>query len=88
MRIHNLLIALIVSTFTVATMLPWMAVARGVDELTDENGVLTLATAQQTAAKITVRIRAGQGGSNSKFKKSGGVCGFLRYKAIKHEVNQ
>jgi hypothetical protein len=26
--------------------------------------------------------------SNSKFKKSGGVGGFLRCKAIKHEVNQ
>jgi hypothetical protein len=55
MRIHSLLIALTVSAFTVSAMSPWMAVAQKANETVDENGVLTLAGAQQTAAKITMR---------------------------------
>jgi tetratricopeptide (TPR) repeat protein/S1-C subfamily serine protease len=64
MRIHSLLIALTVSAFTVSAMSPWMAVAQKANGTVDENGVLTLAGAQQTAAKITVRIRVQQGGGS------------------------
>jgi hypothetical protein len=62
LKVHSLLAILTVGTFAVFTMLPWMAVARGETEFTDDNGVLTLATAQQAATKITVRIRVGQSG--------------------------
>jgi tetratricopeptide (TPR) repeat protein/S1-C subfamily serine protease len=74
MKIHNLLAILTISTFTVSAMLPRMAVAQEATGTTDENGVLTLATAQQTAAKITVRIRVGQGGgSGVLLAKKGGT---------------
>jgi S1-C subfamily serine protease len=64
MRVHSLLIALTISTFTISTVLPWVVMAQGVTATIDENGVLTLAGAQQAAAKITVRIRVGQGGGS------------------------
>jgi tetratricopeptide (TPR) repeat protein/S1-C subfamily serine protease len=71
---HSLLAFLTVGTFAVSTMLPWMAVARGEAETIDDNGVLTLATAQQAAAKITVRVRVGQGGgSGVLLAKKGGT---------------
>jgi S1-C subfamily serine protease/lipoprotein NlpI len=74
MRIHSLLIALTVGAFTVSAMWPWMAVAQGATGTVDEYGVLTLVTAQQAAAKITVRVRVGQGGgSGVLLAKKGGT---------------
>jgi S1-C subfamily serine protease len=71
---HSLLAILTVGTFAVSAMLPWMAVARGEAEPIEANGVLTLATAQQAAAKITVRVRVGQGGgSGVLLAKKGGT---------------
>jgi tetratricopeptide (TPR) repeat protein/S1-C subfamily serine protease len=71
---HSLLAFLTVGTFAVSAMLPWMAVARGEAETIEANGVLTLATAQQAAAKITVRVRMGQGGgSGVLLAKKGGT---------------
>jgi tetratricopeptide (TPR) repeat protein/S1-C subfamily serine protease len=58
------LIALTISTFTISAVIPWVVMAQGVTATIDENGVLTLAGAQQAAAKITVRIRVGQGGGS------------------------
>jgi tetratricopeptide (TPR) repeat protein/S1-C subfamily serine protease len=74
LKVHSLLAILTVSTFAVSAMLPWMAVARGEAETIEANGVLTLATAQQAAAKITVRVRVGQGGgSGVLLAKKGGT---------------
>ncbi len=74
MKIHNLLVALTVGAFTAATMLPWMVVAQGATEFIDDSGVLTLAGAQRAAAKITVRVRVGQGGgSGVLLAKTGGT---------------
>jgi S1-C subfamily serine protease len=74
LKVHSLLAFLTVGTFAVSTMLPWMAVARGEAESIEANGVLTLATAQQAAAKITVRVRVGQGGgSGVLLAKKGGT---------------
>jgi tetratricopeptide (TPR) repeat protein/S1-C subfamily serine protease len=73
LKVHSLLAILTVGTFAVSAMLPWMAVARGEAETIEANGVLTLVTAQQAAAKITVRVRMGQGGGSGVLlaKKSG-----------------
>jgi tetratricopeptide (TPR) repeat protein/S1-C subfamily serine protease len=74
LKVHSLLAFLTVGTFAVSAMLPWMAVARGETETIEANGVLTLATAQQAAAKITVRVRVGQGGgSGVLLAKKGGT---------------
>jgi tetratricopeptide (TPR) repeat protein len=64
MKIHSLLIVLITSTFTISTTFPWMTMAQGSIESINNNEFLTLATAQQVAAKITVRVRVGQGGGS------------------------
>jgi tetratricopeptide (TPR) repeat protein/S1-C subfamily serine protease len=62
MRIHQLLIALTVSLFTIANI-PRSAILAQANQ-PDETEALTTATAQQVAAKITVRIQVGQSGGS------------------------
>jgi tetratricopeptide (TPR) repeat protein/S1-C subfamily serine protease len=61
MKIYNLLTVLTASTFAVATMLPLVVLAKPSEPAQNEFGVLTLADAQQVAAKITVKINGGRG---------------------------
>jgi tetratricopeptide (TPR) repeat protein/S1-C subfamily serine protease len=71
MKTHNLLIALTLSTFTMASILPWTAAAQESTESIDNRG-LTVVTAKQAAAKITVKIGIGQGvGSGVLLAKKG-----------------
>ncbi len=61
MKTRHLLIALTLSTFTVATTPQFAILAQPQPEQTEP---LTTATAQQVAAKVTVRIQVGQSGGS------------------------
>jgi tetratricopeptide (TPR) repeat protein/S1-C subfamily serine protease len=62
MKIHQLLIALTVSLFTLLTITQYQILAQ--PNQPDETEALTTTTAQQVAAKITVRIQVGQSGGS------------------------
>ncbi len=62
MKIRNLLIALSISTFTIANIPQNPIIAQ--PNQTEETETLTITTAQQIAAKITVRIEVGQSGGS------------------------
>jgi tetratricopeptide (TPR) repeat protein/S1-C subfamily serine protease len=62
MKIHQLLIALTISLFTLATITQYQILAQ--PNQPDETEALTTSTAQQVAAKITVRIQVGQSGGS------------------------
>jgi tetratricopeptide (TPR) repeat protein/S1-C subfamily serine protease len=62
MKTHQLLIALTVSLFTLATTTQYQILAQ--PNQPDETEALTSTTAQQIAAKITVRIQVGQSGGS------------------------
>jgi hypothetical protein len=62
MKIRHLLIAISLSTFTI-TNIPQSAILAQPNQ-PEETEALTTSTAQQVAAKITVRIQVGQSGGS------------------------
>jgi tetratricopeptide (TPR) repeat protein/S1-C subfamily serine protease len=62
MKIRHLLIALSISTFTIANIPQYAILAQ--PNQSDETEPLTTTTAQQVAAKVTVRIQVGQSGGS------------------------
>jgi tetratricopeptide (TPR) repeat protein len=61
---HNILVALAISAFSVTTTSPWMVHAEPIKLAQAELKLLTATEAQQLAAKITVKIRVGEGGGS------------------------
>jgi tetratricopeptide (TPR) repeat protein/S1-C subfamily serine protease len=62
MKIHQLLIALAVSLFSITTATQYQILAQ--PNQPDETEALTTTTAQQIAAKITIKIQVGQSGGS------------------------
>jgi tetratricopeptide (TPR) repeat protein/S1-C subfamily serine protease len=64
MKISNIFIALTLATVTIAITKPWLVIAQAQPAQPDTEAIERQATAKSVAAKVTVRIRIGDGGGS------------------------